>query len=82
MQEILELHSRRVPGIGLHNALYDGRPAPPLHPLIHAEYLDNFVSLSQSLSAVQAAADQVSQQLSSAPLPVHPCESSVGGATL
>eukprot|EP00959_Pyramimonas_sp_CCMP1952_P158631 3318210-Pyramimonas_sp.AAC.1 len=58
----------------------DGRPAPPLAPLGHTQYVDNFAAFSQDFATAEAAAVAVDAQMKSVGLPTHGVEASVGGA--
>ena len=60
----------------------DGRPCPGMAPAVHTSYVDNFVSLSQSLSAASELAEAARRELSAIGLPMHSAEASVGGETL
>lgn len=62
--------------------LSDMRPAPDLQPFIHAEYVDNFIALTQEKGLAHELACKVEQELNIRGLPTHPVESTVGGETL
>ena len=47
-QSVLEGLARQASGITAENALVDRRLAPPIDPLIHTEYADNFLILRVS----------------------------------
>ena len=53
-----------------------------MHPLIHTEYVDNFVALSQQVGVAEQAAREVSSHLQKRGLPVHEVEAGNGGETL
>lgn len=71
-----------ISGLGEANRFVDGRPPPDLHPLIHTEYVDNFVALSQQVGVAEQAAREVSSHLQKRGLPVHEVEAGNGGETL
>ena len=71
-----------IPGLGGHNRLVDRSVPPPLHPLLHTEYVDNFVCLSQDGKTARERAEQVQAALQSRGLPTHEVEASIGGETL
>ena len=81
-QLVHEAAVSRCCGLGLSTQLRDRAPPPPLDPVVHAEYVDNFTALSRSLPAARGAAEAVHAQLEAAGLPTHGVESSVGGDTL
>eukprot|EP00959_Pyramimonas_sp_CCMP1952_P051728 1081274-Pyramimonas_sp.AAC.1 len=82
MQHALEVIVRRAPSVRGDNALFDGRPALPLRPMMHTEHVDNCISLRQSQQSAGDAARAVSAEPARARLPVHPVEDAKGGATL
>ena len=53
-----------------------------MQPFVHAEYVDNFIALSQERGVAHELATEVEQELNKRGLPTHPVESSVGGETL
>ena len=60
----------------------DGKPCPELKPVVHTSYVDNFVSLSQSLSAASELTEAARRELRAIGLSMHPAEASAGGETL
>ena len=81
-QQILEHQALQVPQLTTENQLRDHQPVPPLDPLCHVEYVDNFVALSQLPGAAQLAAEDVAAQLKGSGLRAHPVETGTGGQTL
>lgn len=83
-QELHESIVEGCSGITDDNRFVDGRPSPDMreHPLIHTEYVDNFVSLSQAEAPARIAAVVAGAALNAAGLPTHDVEFSVGGDTL
>jgi hypothetical protein len=61
---------------------HDGAPIPALRPLIHTEYVDNYVAISQVPGAAGASAREVERSLNERGLPTHAVEEGVGGETL
>ena len=61
---------------------HDGAPIPALRPLIHTEYVDNYVAISQVPGAARASAREVERSLNERGLPTHAVEEGVGGETL
>ena len=78
-QWVHEHMAERVSGISAENRFTDFVAVPPLSPLVHTEYVDNFVGLSQQESVAPDAAERVSDALVKAGLPVHPVTCSPGG---
>ena len=79
------LHERvveDVAGLGCHNRFVDGKIPPGLSPLIHTEYVDNFVAFSQQDGLAENAARKVGQLMAERGLPVHDVEAGNGGETL
>ena len=79
------LHERvveDVAGLGCHNRVVDGKIPPGLSPLIHTEYVDNFVAFSQQDGLAENAARKVGQLMAERGLPVHDVEAGNGGETL
>ena len=64
--------AERVTGISAANPHTDFVAVPPLSPLVHTEYVDNFVGLSQQEGVARDAAERVSDALVEDGLPVHP----------
>ena len=62
--------------------LSDMRPVPSMQPFIHAEYVDNFIALTQEKGLAHKLATQVEQELNRRGLPTHPVECTSGGETL
>ena len=81
-QQVHEHIARRVSGISSSNALIDRAPCPSMQPIIHTEYVDNFVALGRSVDHVLAAASGVKDALEAEGLPTHPVEAAAGGSTL
>ena len=71
-----------IVGLGSSNRFVDGSIPPNLEPLIHTEYVDNFVALSQCHGSAKSAAEAVSAELQRRGLPVHEVEAGSGGETL
>lgn len=71
-----------IVGLGSSNRFVDGSIPPNLAPLIHTEYVDNFVALSQCHGSAKSAAEAVSAELQRRGLPVHEVEAGSGGETL
>ena len=59
-QWVHEHIAERVPGISTVNRFTDFVAVPPLSPLVHTEYVDNFVGLVQQESVARDAAERVS----------------------
>ena len=62
--------------------ILDRCPAPPFRPLVHTEYVDNFVALSRSETKVGAAVRAVKASLEAAKLPTHETTVTLGGEAL
>jgi hypothetical protein len=62
--------------------LSDMRPVPSMQPFVHAEYVDNFICLSQQAGLVSDLAGVVEKELNRRGLPTHPVEADTGGETL
>eukprot|EP00971_Amphidinium_carterae_P078126 1545680-Amphidinium_carterae.3 len=84
-QELHESIALRVPGLTVSNRLVDKCPAPRItkeQNVIHTEYVDNFVALSQEVERSRNAATQLQSAMTDSGLPTHPVECTVGGDTL
>ena len=62
-QQVLEQHAFSLNGITVSNALLDRRPALAMAPLVHTEYVDNFVVLSQKRLHVEKAVQAMQESL-------------------
>ena len=71
-----------IDGLGGHNRLADKTPAPRDQALLHTEYVDNFVALSQAQGEAFSQAVAVEGALNKRGLPTHTVESGTGGETL
>lgn len=71
-----------IAGLGHSNRFVDGKVPPTLAPLIHTEYVDNFIAISQTSGEARQAAEAVSVELQRRGLPVHEVEAGMGGETL
>ena len=79
------IHERLVapiPGLGASTRVVDGRRVPDVDPIVHTEYVDNFIGISQSLPAATAAADKVAKALTAVGFGVHGPDVTRGGAAL
>eukprot|EP00438_Fugacium_kawagutii_P010865 Skav216249 [mRNA] locus=scaffold20:133295:138540:- [translate_table: standard] len=81
-QYLHEMVVNDVPGLGRGNRFVDRSVPPDLDPLIHTEYVDNFVAFSTADGVAQRAAEDVSRKLKERGLPVHEVEAGKGGDTL
>ena len=81
-QALRELVAARAGPVLACNRFVDRRPVPDTRPLIHTEYVDNFVCMSQDAGLPRRAAEQVEKELRSVGLPTHRVEFSQGGTTL
>ena len=65
-----------------YNAMVDGAHVPALGPMVHTEYVDNFVCLSQDHAAAEKAAVYVEKELHKVGLPTQEVTCFTGGETL
>lgn len=72
MKNVLEGLARQVPGVDLEKCIVDKKVAPPISPMIHTEYADNFESYAYKASLVKATATGVKAKLNDAGLTTHP----------
>eukprot|EP00959_Pyramimonas_sp_CCMP1952_P082970 1734045-Pyramimonas_sp.AAC.1 len=80
---MLEGMALKVPQLSLASRVVDRRPVPQVSwGVIHAEYVDNAISLSTSLETAAAAASAVDSNLRAAGLPTHGVECSFGAVAL
>eukprot|EP00972_Heterocapsa_arctica_P072335 10685030-Heterocapsa_arctica.AAC.1 len=81
-QSIHEIIAERVQAVQPDRRFVDRQPAPPMVPLAHTEYLDNFIAVGQKRGPVYAVTCQVEHALMSVGLLTHPVEISAGGTNL
>ena len=71
-----------IPRFAFNPRLVDRQPAPGMDPLVHTEYVDNFVALSQRPGLAFELANEVGQRLRERGLPTHEVEAGRGIETL
>eukprot|EP00974_Lingulodinium_polyedra_P009205 879570-Lingulodinium_polyedra.AAC.1 len=86
-QRVLEEAALKAPGLTSFNQLTDSKVAPSIDPVVHSEYVDNFVAFSQcqgppANSVAGVAAANVHAALGNLGLTAHPVESTRGGEAL
>ena len=81
-QELHETVAERVAAVRPDNRFYEKWLIPRMRPLIHTEYVDNFVGLSNGEESSREVACQVQSALQAAGLPTHDVVVGRGGATL
>ncbi|CAK0826729.1 unnamed protein product [Prorocentrum cordatum] len=82
-QTMLEGVALKVPQLSFANRFVDRRPVPLVSEgAIHADCVDNAISLSTDLETAVAAASAVDSNLRAAGLPTHGVESSFGAVAL
>ena len=79
------IHERLVapsPGLGASTRVVDDRRVPDMNPLVHTEYVDNFIGISQSAPAASEAADKVAKALTAVGFGILGPDVTCGGAAL
>ena len=71
-----------IPGLGASTRVVDGRRVPDMNPLVHTEYVDNFIGISQSAPAASEAADKVAKALTAVGFGIHGPDVTCGGAVV
>lgn len=81
-QMVLETVTERTGFLNKGNRVVDKSRVPMMEPVVHPEYVGNFVAFSQTTGAAAGAADAVARELRRGGLRAHPAETSPGGEAL